>query len=184
MIARRKAAKLRCISRDSKAKSTGKQPSLSIRSSSGRFRQGLHHRLRIVPDISRRPRKAQTRKVPARTSKLERSAHENDRTIRCRLARNDFRLETAAQHKIVSRPKKGFRHDMAHLLPLSTGFHPHVPAQDAVTLSMHEFIRLIGPTDARPRVVIDATKLDVPIELLIGEEVRQTTASSNLTLRS
>ena len=73
---------------------------------------------------------------------------------------------------------------MAHLLPLSTGFHPHVPAQDAVTLSMHEFIRLIGPTDARPRVVIDATKLDVPIELLIGEEVRQTTASSNLTLRS
>ena len=73
---------------------------------------------------------------------------------------------------------------MARLLPLSTGFHPHVPDQDAVTLNMHEFIRPIGPTDARPRVVIDATKLDVPIELLIDEEVRQTTASSNLTLRS
>lgn len=138
MIARRKAAKLRCISRDSKAKSTGKQPSLSIRSSSGRFRQGLHHRLHIVPDISRRPRKAQTRKMPARTSKLERSTHENDRTIRCRLARNDFRLEAAAQRRKVNRPKKGFRHDMAHLLPLSTGFHPHVLAQGAVITPRHE----------------------------------------------
>lgn len=150
MIARRKAAKLRFVPRGSKAKSTGKQPSRSKRSSSGRFRQGLHHRLRIVPDISCRPRKAQTREVPARTSKLERSAHENDRTIRCRLARNDFRHEATAQRKKISRPKKGFRHDTAHLLPLSTGFHPHVPAH----------------------------------ELLIGEEVRQTTASSNLTLRS
>ena len=76
--------------------------------------------------------------MPARTSKLERSAHENDRTIRCRLARNDFRLEAAAQRKIVSRPKKGFRHDMAHLLPLSTGFHPHALAQGAVITPRHE----------------------------------------------
>ena len=76
--------------------------------------------------------------MPARTSKLERSAHENDRTIRCRLARNDFRLETAAQRKKVSRPKKGFRHDTAHLLPLSTGFHPHVLAQGAVITPRHE----------------------------------------------
>lgn len=81
--------------------------------------------------------------MPARTSKLERSAHENNRTIRCRLARNDFRLETAAQRKKVGRPKKGFRHDTAHLLPLSTGFHPHVPAQDAVTTTQNE--AKIGP---------------------------------------
>ena len=36
----------------------------------------------------------------------------------------------------------------------------------------HEFIKPVDPTDARPRVVIDTAKLDVPIELLVGEEVR------------